>query len=51
MSSLIMVDLKVKVGNDQEMAQSERNPHSKKRDGKGTKLTLRYFTEKTYSKP
>ena len=25
---------KVKVGNDQEMAQSERNSHSKNRDGK-----------------
>ena len=31
---------KVKVGNDQEMAQSERNSHSKNRGGK-SKLTIR----------
>ena len=30
---------KVKVGNDQETVQSERNSHPKNRDGKKTKLT------------
>ena len=33
----------IKVGNDQEMAQSERNFHSKKRGGEKTKLTIRYL--------
>ena len=33
---------KVKVGNDQEIAQSEINSNSKNREGK-TKLTLRYL--------
>ena len=32
---------KVKVINDQEMAQSERNSHSKNRVGKKTKLAIR----------
>ena len=36
--------LKVKVGNYQEMAQSEINSHSKNRSGKKkTKLTIRYL--------
>ena len=34
--------MKVKVDNDQEMTQSERNSHSKNRDGK-PKLTARYL--------
>ena len=34
---------KVNVGNDQEIVQSERNSHSKNRDGKKTKLTIRYL--------
>ena len=34
---------KVKVGNDQEMAQSERNSHFKNRGGEKTKLTIRYL--------
>ena len=33
---------KVLVGNDQEMAQSERKSHSKERGGKKSKLTIRY---------
>ena len=45
---------KVKVGNDQETRQSERNSHSKNRDGEKTnmtKLTISYkcnYTKKTY---
>ena len=38
---------KVQVGKDQEKAQSENDPHSKNRDGKKTKLTIRY----SYRKP
>ena len=34
---------KVRVGNGQEMAQSERNSHSKIRGRKKTKLTIRYL--------
>ena len=38
---------KVQVGNDQEMAQSERNSHSTNRGvGKKTKMTLRYLYQK-----
>ena len=41
----IMVDnfAKVKVGNDQEMTQSERNSHSKNEGGKKTELTIKYL--------
>ena len=38
------VKVKVKVGNDQEMAQSERNFHSKNQGGKD-KPTFRYLYE------
>ena len=42
---------KVHVGNDQEMARSERNSHSTNRGvGEKTKMTLRY-TKNTYRKP
>ena len=46
----VFVALKVKAGNDQETAQSERNPPSNKRSGKKTKLTVKYTysTKKTY---
>ena len=37
---LSLTDTKVKVGNDREMAQSERNVHSKNRGGKN-KQTIR----------
>ena len=36
-------DKKVQVGKDQEKAQSEKDSHSKNRDGKKTKLTIRYL--------
>ena len=42
-TALINVAIKVKVGNGQEMAQSERNSHSKNQSRKRTKLTLRFF--------
>ena len=34
---------KVQVGNDQEMAQSERNSHSKNRGVGKSKMTLKYL--------
>ena len=34
---------KVQVGKDQGKAQSETYPHSKNRDGKKTKLTIKYL--------
>ena len=40
---LTRVGKKVQVGNDEEMAQSERNSHSKNRGGKNPKLTIRYL--------
>ena len=42
---------KVQVGKDQEKAQSEKDSHSKNRDGKKTKLTIRYLYRETYRKP
>ena len=45
---------KVQLGNDQEMAQSERKSHSINRGGekkKQTKMTLRYVYQETYRKP
>ena len=42
---------KVKVGNDQEMAQSERNSHSKNQGVKKTKLKSGTYTKKIYFKP
>ena len=33
----------VQVGKDQEKAQSEKDSHSKNRDGKKTKLTIRFL--------
>ena len=54
MSSMYIRYKKVKVGNDQETEQSERNSHSKNRDGEKsnmTKLTISYrctYTKKTY---
>ena len=43
--------LKVQIRKDQEKTQSEKDSHSKNRDGKKTKLTIRYYTMKTYRKP
>ena len=43
--------IKVKVGNDQEMAQSERNSDSKNRGGKKLNQQSGTFTKKTYCKP
>ena len=40
LSAILVYDQKVNEGNDQEMAQSETNSHSKNRGGK-TKLTIR----------
>ena len=37
---------KVQVGKDQEKAQSEKDPHSKNRGGKKTKLRIRYLYHK-----
>ena len=43
---------KVQVGNDHEMAQSERNSHSTKpRDVKKLKLNIDTYSKKTYHKP
>ena len=40
----------IQVGNDQEMAQSERNSHSIYRGvGKKTKMTLRYLYQENIS--
>ena len=39
----------VKVGNDKEMAQSERYSHSKNRDGENCQVLIN--TKKTYRKP
>ena len=43
-----MYYIKVKVGNDQEKAQSERDSHSKTKMGK-TKLTIRYLPNENIS--
>ena len=40
---------KVQVGKDQEKAQSEKDSHSKNRDGKKTKLTIRYLYHENIS--
>ena len=40
---------KVQVGKDQEKAQSEKDSHSKKRDGKKIKLTIRYLYHENIS--
>ena len=45
----VITVIEVIVGNDQEMAQSERNSHSKTRDGKNLKQSGTY-TKKTYRK-
>ena len=45
------VQKKVQVGKDQEKAQSEKDSHSKNRDGEKTKLTIRYLYHETYRKP
>ena len=42
---------KVNVGNDKEVAQSETNFPLQKLGGKRTKLTLKYYSEKTYRRP
>ena len=39
------------VGNDQEMAQSERNSKSTNRGGGGTKMTLRYLYQENTQLP
>ena len=39
---------KVRVGKDQEKAQSEKDSHSKNRGGKKNKLTIRYLYHETY---
>ena len=41
----------VQVGKDQEKAQSEKDSHSKNRDGKKNKLTIRYLYHVTYRRP
>ena len=41
----IILNVKVKVGNEQEMAQSERNPHSKNRGTMRTMKTYRKLSE------
>ena len=43
MTVFVVVKLKVKVGTDQEMAQSERNSHSKNRVGKKLNQQIRYL--------
>ena len=45
MIHMILHDIskKVQVGKDPEKAQSEKDSHSKNRDGKKTKLTIRYL--------
>ena len=40
---------KVHVGKDQEKAQSEKDSHSKNRDGKNTKLAIRYLYHENIS--
>ena len=42
MTALPMCGKKVQEGKDQEKAQSEKDYHSKNRDGKKTKLTIKY---------
>ena len=42
---------KVQAGKDQEKAQSEKDSHSKNRDGEKNKLTIRYLYHETYRKP
>ena len=42
---------KVQVGKKQEKAQSEKDSHSKNRDGEKNKLTIRYLYHETYRKP
>ena len=46
---LSVLQKKLQVGNDQEMVQSERNYHSKKRGVGKTKLTLRYLYQEKIS--
>ena len=43
--------LEVKVGSDQEMAQSERNSHSRNRGGKKLNYQSGTYTKKTFCKP
>ena len=43
------IDKKVKVGKDQEKAQSEKDAHSKNRGGEKNKLTIRYLYHKNIS--
>ena len=40
---------KLKVGKDQEKAQSEKDSHSKNQGGKKTKLTIRYLYHENIS--
>ena len=40
---------KVQVGKDQEQVQSEKDSHSKNRDGKKTKLTIKYLYHENIS--
>ena len=40
---------KVQVGKDQEKVQSEKDSHPKNRDGKKTKLTIRYLYHENIS--
>ena len=44
-----MWSTKVQVGKDQEKALSEKDSHSKNRDGKKTKLTIRYLYHENIS--
>ena len=45
----ILVLLEVQVGKDQEKVQSEKDSQSKNRDGKKTKLTIRYLYHENIS--
>ena len=40
---------KAQAGKDQEKAQPEKDPHSKNRGGKKTKVTIRYLYHKNIS--
>ena len=43
--------VKIQVGNDQEKAQSDRDPHSKNRSGKKPNKQSGTYTMKAYRKP
>ena len=45
----MFVSEKVQAGKDQEKAQSEKDPHPINRDGKKTKLTIKYLHHENIS--